>query len=438
MKYHPSAGGRLPHGSARKLIALEDWAGWWSRPRQSPSEVRAFQERRLRWLVHHAYQRVAYYRRLLQDAGVPPERIRTLDDLARIPITTKPDLRRVSLQDRLADDVAPSKRLRSITSGSDGEPSVVIRTAGERNALQAHRLRAQILAGLRPLDLRVSITSHPAPRQRAHHRLGFFRQVEIDSRDDTASVLCRLEGLKPDVVRGQPQTLDRLARIAAQAGPTKLRPRLIFSGADTLTPAARRRIEAAFAAPVVDFYGSEEFDLIAWECRRCGLYHACDDSVIVEIVGDDGAPAGEGRVVATGLHSLAMPFLRFDLGDIARWYVRSLSCPVSFRSMEQPIGRRRDFLPLRGGRALSPSKVEAGLQEVEGLGRYQVVQTSLDRVIVYYEPLPGATPAGVAAAIERACPAIFPPELAFEVRLAAGAIPKSAKRRPVRTCLNGQ
>ena len=409
-----------------------DWVGLWWRPRADRASIRSFRERRLRQLVAHAFGRVPYYRKLFDKAGLRPQDVRTLDDLPLIPITTKRDVQQAPLEERIARGVEPDRCVRSITSGSTGEPAVVLRSSTETQVLHAYRLRAQILSGLRPADRRVFLRGNPSRKPRFYDRLRLFEQVEVDSCLDAPDILALLAPLQPDVVRGQPQTLSRLAEVAGDSDLAHVRPRLIFSGADTLTPQFRRRISEAFGSTIVDFYGTDEFDLLAWECKRCGQYHTCDDSVIVEIVagGQVAEPGQEGRVIVTGLHSLAMPFLRFDVGDIARRPVERAPCPIGFESMEQPLGRSRDFLPLPGGGALSPSSILLGLEELEGLGRFQVVQTALDEVIVYYEPLPGYA-GNLAARIERRCRQIFPARLSFQTRSAGESILWAEKRRVI-------
>jgi hypothetical protein len=78
--------------------------------------------------------------------------------------------------------------------------------------------------------------------------------------------------------------------------------------------------------------------------------------------------------------------------------------------MSQPLGRSRDFLPLPNGGALSPSRIELGLREVEGLALYRVVQQSKDRVVVYFAPLAAET-SELRARLEHQCGIIFPPEV---------------------------
>ena len=238
------------------------WAGFASRPSADPFHVQAFQERRLRALVRHAWLRVPYYRRLFQRAGLRPDDVRTLADLVQLPITSNQDLQQVPLEDRIAEGTRVERCLRSTTSGSNGRPMVVLRSRAERFLLQAFRLRAQVDAGLRPTDRRVLLRGNPDLKPRLHHRLGIFAQTEVVSSLDGPQILEELRALAPDVIRGQPQTLNRVVHVIEATGGPPIRPRLIFSGADMLRPGMRRRIEEVCGCPIVDSTGPTS--LIFW------------------------------------------------------------------------------------------------------------------------------------------------------------------------------
>jgi phenylacetate-coenzyme A ligase PaaK-like adenylate-forming protein len=104
-------------------------------------EIRQYQSRQLRALVRHAYERVPYYRRLFDQARLKPDQVRTLDDLARRPPTSRTDLQGLPEQDIVARGFDPEKLVVHRTSGSSGEPLSIRRTWFEDRLLQAYRLR---------------------------------------------------------------------------------------------------------------------------------------------------------------------------------------------------------------------------------------------------------------------------------------------------------
>ena len=340
------------------------------------------------------------------------------------------------MKDRTARGINPTRCQRQLTSGSTGEPGIVLRRPSEEIALQAYRLRAQFRSGLRLTDKRahVSVVS----RQLLAHRIGILPVTLVDGEGRSgADILRQLKETQPDILRAAPAMLEYLARAAMNETDTGIRPRLVFSGGDLLPASSRELIEQAFGCPVIDFYGAHEFNLIAWECRQCGLYHTVDDSVIVEVLKDGrrAGPGEEGQVVGTALYSFAMPFIRFELGDIARRPKDPPTCKVRFGTLERIEGRMVDFLSLPGGRKLSPYQVFHRLREIPGIAQFQVVQETPERVVVRYdqEVLPDHQP-HIETAIKTACARIFPSGIQIHAEQAAfSGLSSNEKRRLVRS-----
>jgi hypothetical protein len=157
-----------------------------------------------------------------------------------------------------------------------------------------------------------------------------------------------------------------------QDEPRRIRPRLIFCGGEVLDAATRCTIEDAFSAPLVDFYGAHEFNLLAWQCPNGSVYHVCDDNVLVEIVGEDGRavrPGEIGEVVATSLHSYTMPFVRYRTGDLAIHGAESCGCGQPFSTLREIQGRGVDYLRLPEGAASIRTPLPYISPRESGMGR---------------------------------------------------------------------
>jgi phenylacetate-CoA ligase len=145
----------------------------------------------------------------------------------------------------------------------------------------------------------------------------------------------------------------------------------------------RRDIRTAFRAPVYDTYVSEEFDIIAWECSETGRYHICDDSLILEVL-RNGTPAAKGErgeVVGTSLHFLAMPFIRYRLGDEVTAGEETCPCGLPFSTLSALDGRKTDYLILPNGRELFASAIAYILHDkAPWIERYELVQEREDKV----------------------------------------------------------
>ncbi len=178
---------------------------------------------------------------------------------------------------------------------------------------------------------------------------------------------------------------------------------MIISSAETLDPASRAFFAETFGSKIIDHYGCFEAGCAAWECPRCGGYHLNADVLIVEVLGPDGHPvsAGEpGEVVVTNLHSYAMPFIRYRQEDLVVPSDRPSKCGRHFPLLERLEGRRDDQIVRPDGRRIPPQAVYHVMIPVPAVRRWQVVQETIDRVIVRIEPLPGFGPEAERVLIE--------------------------------------
>jgi len=362
---------------------LLSWSGFWHRPRSSPARIRRWQDARLRRLMRHAWRNVPFYRRRLEALRIGPEEIRGAADLPRLPVLTRADLFEAPFADLLARGTDPAACNVVVSSGTTGEPIRILRTRGEEYTLFAYRLRGQILSGLRPWHTRMKIGS--APQQTLPHRIGVFRCGNVSDRLPPKEIVAELVRQRFDVLYAGPARFESLLAEVDESRLRALRPRLVFCGAEYLSRVTRARLETIFGCPVIDFYGAIEMNLLAWQCRDCGLFHTCDDAVLVEVIRDDGEPAGageSGRVVATALHSFAMPLIRYDTGDVAQRPTDLPQCRIRFGCIDRIMGRQADYLHMPNGDWLSPHRLAECAEEVPGVRRYQAVQTGPAEIVL--------------------------------------------------------
>jgi phenylacetate-CoA ligase len=387
----------------------------------------AYQEERLRAIVHHAYERVPYYRRLFDAHGLRPQHIRTLADLTKIPITSRGDLQASAVRDVVAAGIDPGRLITTTTSGSSGEPLTIRRTWLEQSVLSVLRRRAMHYLGARPGDRVVTIgrerRAHPRDTKvvgRVLAAAGIDRRVKLDVSLGAATLVDRLCELRPDVVIGYSGTLGLLAGLLDAEPRAELRPRLVVTGAEVLTEDMRARITGTFHAPVFDTYGSHEFNLLAWECRDTGAMHTCDDGMVLEVLQAD-APATEGdrgEVVGTSLHSYAMPFIRYRLGDLVARGALRCRCGLPFATIGAIQGRMIDSFPMPDGRLLHPYDLLRAFKRGndEWIRQHQILQERIDRVVL--RVVPGATmPIDAHARLHAALAALLGPAVTVQVEL---------------------
>ncbi|HET7584062.1 MAG TPA: hypothetical protein VFK13_04095 [Gemmatimonadaceae bacterium] len=393
------------HGPSLRRVAHTLRPMRWSRER-----LDAYQAERLRALVRHACERVPYYRRLYDAHGVRPEHIRSVADVARLPIARKEDMRLLDPGELLARGARGDRLTSSWTSGSSGVPFSVRRHWVEQDVLHLFRYRALRSFGLRATDRVASVglvrtdVGRGSPNKKIVGRtlraFGLHRRTTVDATASAREIAERICAFAPHVITGYPGALAMAAATMTENDRRSLPARFVSVGAEVLTPSLRARIAEGFGVPVFETYGSLEMNLIAWECAATGALHVADDSVLLEVL-VDGRPAepGErGEVVATNLHAYAMPFIRYRLADVVTRGDRRCACGLPFSVIQGVEGRMIDHLVLPDGRRMLPYEVSHCLVRMDAtwVGQYQLVQERLDRVVMRVVPSAEPSPRQVA------------------------------------------
>lgn len=363
----------------------------------SRGEIVTFQNKQLRRLITYSYENVSYYRRLFDQNGIKPHEIQSVADLAAIPITSKKDIQSLPFEEIVARGVNPKHLIALKTSGSSGVPLTIRRTWREERLLGMLRWRAMHYHGLRMIDKMARIViarpTHSRDKQLPHRVfqvLGLYRQSVIHCLQGPEDIVNKLQHTRPDVLKGYAGVLARIAEIIRINNHQLIGPRFVVAGGEVITPSMRNQINEGFAAPMFEIYGSMEVGLIAWECKVTGELHICDDSVIVEVL-KDGRPAmsGErGEVVVTNLHSFAMPFIRYRLGDIVTKGSDTCCCGQQFSTLREVQGRMVDYFPLPGGRMIHPYEITSTIMDdfKSWIRQYQLVQEHKNLITLHVVP----------------------------------------------------
>ena len=366
-------------------------------PHAAREEIVAFQNRQLRHLITHAYNNVPYYRMLFDQNGIKPKDIQSVSDLPAIPISSKKDIQSLPMEEVVARGVNPKNLFARRTSGSSGEPLTIRRTWFEQQLFGLFRLRMMRDFGLRFTDRQVSIglirERHQFDDQlplKIIQALGLLGKVRINCLLPPEDIVRLLRDLCPSILTGFSGVLLQISHIIGVEDRLSIRPRFMVAGAEVLTPLMRHQITEAFKAPVFEVYASLEFSMIAWECKKTGELHTCDDNLIVEVLDDDRPVAiGErGEVVGTNLHSFAMPFIRYRLGDIVTKGSETCQCGQPFSTIRAIQGRMLDYFPLPGGRMIHPYEITVPhVGAASWVRQYQLIQEREDRIILRVVPL---------------------------------------------------
>ena len=294
----------------------------------SPQQIRELQEIKLRRLINHAYNHVAYYRELFDGLGLKPDDLRHLDDLLKIPLLDKRTVREHIHFDLLSDNHRKSELLRISTSGSTGEPFICYADKFQLEMRWAATLRSQEWTGYRFGDRCARLwhqTIGMSWSQIVREKLDAWmtRRLFIPAFEMSESTLrdymLKLRRFNPVLIDGYAESFNFLAYYIRQHGLEGVRPKGIMSSAQILPEQSRQIIEQEFGCGVYDKYGSREFSGIAYESDAHDGHLVVAENYVVEIL-KDGRPAtpGEiGEVVITDLNNFCMPFIRYRVGDLA-------------------------------------------------------------------------------------------------------------------------
>ena len=363
-----------------------------------PAVVRERQERGLRALVAHAAATCPFYRDAWQAAGIDPAGVRTLEDLRRLPIVGKDDIRQHG--DRLISTRYRKQDLRRAKTG--GSTGVSLEVFCDEPGIQQRAgaaLRADEWSGWRMGQPMAAVWGNPPPlttwksrlRATLKERIIYLDTMRID-RPALDRFLAEWDRLRPGLLFGHAHSLFILAEYLRDTG-RQLRPTGIVATSMMLLDSERRVIEAACGVPVTNRYGCEEVSLIACECERHQGLHLNADHVITEFLRDDGtpcAPGEDGRLVVTELVNRGQPLIRYELGDRGVPAAGPCPCGRGLPLMERVTGRTADFLRAEAGyRVQGISIIENTLTKLPGIRQMQIVQDEPLRLQVNLVPGPG-------------------------------------------------
>ncbi|WP_298852106.1 phenylacetate--CoA ligase PaaK [uncultured Ruegeria sp.] len=347
----------------------------------STDEIRATQLERLKWSVRHAYENVPMYKQRFDEAGVHPDDLRQLSDLAKFPFTYKNDLRDNYPFGLFAVPRSEIIRLHA-SSGTTGKPTVVGYTKNDIDNwadLGARSLRA---SGLRKGDMVHNAYGYGlfTGGLGAHYgieRLG--ATVVPMSGGQTEKQVSLINDFQPDGIMVTPSYMLNILEQFHKSGldPRESSLKVGVFGAEPWTDAMRAEVEAAFDMHAVDIYGLSEImgPGVANECVETKDGPVIwEDHFLPEIIDPstgDVLPDGEiGELVFTTLTKEGLPMIRYRTRDLTRLLPGTAR---SMRRMAKITGRSDDMMILRGVNVF-PSQIEEQVMATGGLAPYYQIE----------------------------------------------------------------
>ena len=350
------------------------------------AELQKLQAEKLRQTVETAL-RSPFYGKRLRQCGVSPDSIRTVDDIRKIPFTTKQDLRDSYPFGLVSGNMKDAVRIHS-SSGTTGHPTVVVYSRHDIDSWANMIARNMYMVGCRDTDVfqnssgygmftgglgfqygaeKLGATTVPAAAGNSKRQIMFIRDF---------GTTC---------LHAIPSYAVRLAEVFHEEGidPRDTRLRTLFIGAEPHTEEQRRRIERLLGVKAYNSFGMTEMNGpgVAFECKEQNGMHLWEDNYIVEIVDPDTLeplPDGEtGEMVLTTLDRTMMPILRYRTRDLTRIIPGECPCGRTHRRIDRIKGRTDDMFIIKGVNVF-PMQVEKILAQYPGLGSNYLI--TLDTV----------------------------------------------------------
>jgi len=366
-----------------------------------PAALRELQSSRLREVVALAHRCVPLYRRRMEEAGTTPASIRSIDDIARLPLTVKEDLRDAYPFGLLARPLGEVVRLHA-SSGTTGKPIVVAYTQGDLDVWRAVMLRALAAYGVHAGDILQNAYGYGlfTGGLGVHYGAEALGAAVIPiSGGNTDRQIMLLKDFGVTAICCTPSYFLHVLGRAEELGVDlrSLPLRIGCFGAEPWTDAMRRRIETAAGIRAFDIYGLTEIcgPGVGAECSVQNGLHLFEDHFYPEIIDPETLqplPDGqEGELVLTTLSKRAMPMIRYRTRDITALINEPCACGRTLRRIRRISHRSDDMFIVRGVNVF-PSQIETAILAVEGtLPHYQIVlsrRKDLDEIEVGVEVTP--------------------------------------------------
>ena len=340
-------------------------------------QLQELQLTRLKETVKHAANS-PFYKEVFEKNGITPDSIQTLDDLRKIPFTTKNDLRSHYPFGMAAIPIQKCVRIHS-SSGTTGNPTVVLHSAKDLDQWANQVARCMYMVGLRDTDVFQNTSGYGMFTGGLGFQYGAERLGALTvpaAAGNTKRQIKFITDFGTTCLHIIPSYATRLAEVMYEMGidprrDTKLH--TVCIGAEPHSEEQRKRIEQLLGVKAYNCFGMSEMNGpgVAFECPEQNGLHIWEDYVIPEIINPntlEPVPEGEiGELVLTTINREAMPLLRYRTRDLTRFIPGECPCGRTHRRLSRFVGRSDDMIILKGVN-IFPIQIEKILMNFKELG----------------------------------------------------------------------
>jgi len=358
-------------------------------------QIERQQMRQFRKLLQFVSDHSRFYAGHIEASGTSVGEFRSIESLQRLPLLSRRDIQTAGNEFFCADVPSDQGEIgETQTSGSTGEPVRVKKTGITQLFWHTYTLRSHAWHRI-PFDAPYSIIRPTVVAYAEHanwgapfsflYRTGATQTIPIGT--PLAGQIELLRKFQPETLLVYPSNLRGLVEKWRDEGTGLQKLAWIKSIGETLPEDLRQAVaELDTGITIVDGYSSQECGAIAIQCPDGGGYHVMSESLIVEILDEEGQPCvpGQiGRIVITDLHNLASPIIRYDIGDYAQ-LGEPCSCGRGLEKLDRILGRRRNLVVKPNGDRHWPLVGFHDFGSIAPIRQYQMIQETVDRITVRF------------------------------------------------------
>ncbi len=340
---------------------------------------RKIQERRIRILMKRAWK-IPFYRKRFRQANLTPADIRCADDLAKLPVLTKDELRQW-----MAKEIGKKKYegwIVDTTSGSTGKPLSILFSPREKAYMKANWIRVMMRCGYNPFTGKTvsRINAHdenPGGPDGIIQKFGILRREFVDQYAPEEDVIDAINKARPDWLYMNKTELMRLVLYSSRTGKEIFHPRFYDPISEKVDENNRKLFRKVLGDGIVDSYGSAETGACALRRPEDDDYIIHHDSFVVNIQDESGRLADEGSIVITPLYKTDLPLINYAIGDKASWEMRN-----GVRHITSIHGRMNDYFYYENGEVTSFFEVTPVIAHCTDILQIRFIEETFDLIRV--------------------------------------------------------
>lgn len=365
-----------------------------TRQHWTPREIKAYQTQKLIKIIHYCWEHVPFYKQKWQPFISGPSEIKNIEDLVKLPILTKDDVKN-SLEALTTSDKT-IKYSEARTGGSTGRPIIFRMTKFDEEMSWAQMYMGWKWSGYRVgapfLVVGGESVGTGIDDNRTWKDFVINRWVTSASNltlERTKALIASRHFNKIEMIYGYPNAIKELGEMLAKLDKKPPKLRGIVCTAEVMRPEVRVRIQQIYGVKVLDQYGLNDGGLHACESREQQGLNLSFHRGVLEIIDQNGNQIQEanksGKAIASCFTNFAMPLIRYETGDNLHWLEDQITSNVKWKKLGPVDGRTGDILVMPSGRIITMPGITLVMRWLEGLKQYQFIQRTQYNVDVHLD-----------------------------------------------------